>query len=136
MIFLFQEMRGNILNSTIWMIPRAENIGRIYFLFFSFFFFHWIRKFNLFFFNVFVSPRFAEMKYNIIPLERIRFRSFSFLSFVLEFYEKRYSVPMRYFLIVYRCAELFFIRNLNGRIVKIDWEIDFVIFFNWYITMY
>lgn len=132
MIFLFQEMRGNILNSTIWMI-RAKNIGRIYFLSF---FFYWIRKFNLFFFNVFVSPRFAEMKYNIIPLERIRFRSFSFLSFVLEFYEKRYSVPMRYFLIVYRCAELFFIRNLNGRIVKIDWEIDFVIFFNWYITMY
>lgn len=133
MIFLFQEMRGNILNSTIWMIPFVPRIS-VAFIFL--FFFHWIRKFNLFFFNVFVSPRFAEMKYNIIPLERIRFRSFSFLSFVLEFYEKRYSVPMRYFLIVYRCAELFFIRNLNGRIVKIDWEIDFVIFFNWYITMY
>lgn len=134
MIFLFQEMRGNILNSTIWMIPFVPRISVAFI--FSLFFFHWIRKFNLFFFNVFVSPRFAEMKYNIIPLERIRFRSFSFLSFVLEFYEKRYSVPMRYFLIVYRCAELFFIRNLNGRIVKIDWEIDFVIFFNWYITMY
>lgn len=133
MIFLFQEMRGNILNSTIWMIPFVPRIS-VAFIFL--FFFHWIRKFNLFFFNVFVSPRFAEMKYNIIPLERIRFRSFSFLSFVLEFYEKRYSVPMRYFLIVYRCAELFFIRNLNGKIVKIDWEIDFVIFFNWYITMY
>lgn len=133
MIFLFQEMRGNILNSTIWMIPFVPRIS-VAFIFL--FFFHWIRKFNLFFFNVFVSPRFAEMKYNIIPLERIRFRSFSFLSFVLEFYEKRYSVPMRYFLIVYRCAELFFIRNLNGRIVKIDWEIDFVIFFNWYIMMY